>query len=315
MISFKITAPGKVILFGEHAVVYGKTAVAASLDRRSSLKLVELPPQAESAGLLHLDMPSISLSKTIPLDQLQACLLDPSFPNLANDGHDQFLRRIRHFVETTIGFDGPRQKSSLECLIYALAQSGQADALRLAPCKLQVDTELSIGAGVGSSASFSVCLAAGFLRWAQLQKDPAAAAEFGTVALESISRHAFNCERIMHGAPSGIDNSICTFGSIIEFRKGEPPTFIPSSLRSLRILLVDTGVGRSTKLLVDRLAGLTVEYPEIFQRVIEAIGEVSKRVVGIVKRMSGLSEDDGDAVLEAYRELSVSFDEICCFSE
>ena len=38
---FKASAPGNIFFFGEHAAVYGKPAICASVDRRTSVELKE----------------------------------------------------------------------------------------------------------------------------------------------------------------------------------------------------------------------------------------------------------------------------------
>ena len=306
MISFKVSAPGKIILFGEHAVVYGKTAVAASLNRRTSIVFKQLSPENHS---ITIKLPKLGISRDVSVDKVSQVLFGAEFPRLSTDGHDKFYQRIREFVET-MGLDEPRQRTSYECLFYALIQVAQQVGLNLQAFEMEIDTELSIGAGLGSSASFSVCLVATFLHWSRLQKSAAALPQFDRSSLETISQYALNCEKIMHGSPSGIDNSICTFGSVVEFRKGEVPRFIPLEARSLRVMLVDTKVGRSTKLLVEKVAGLMTKYPKIFPGIMDAIDEISKRAIDIIKEMQTLNDNDNEQLIQAHQELSVSYKSI-----
>jgi len=65
------------------------------------------------------------------------------------------------------------------------------------PFTLVSESELEIGAGTGSSASYSVCLAAIFLKIAS------GSAELDEERLHLISSWAQLSERVMHGNPSG----------------------------------------------------------------------------------------------------------------
>lgn len=106
-----------------------------------------------------------------------------------------------------------------------------------------VISNLPAGAGLGSSAAYSVCLAAGFLSDCGLisnqppvnrastdenntrkkvqarMKDAGVELGIGVDEfawceqdLELINRWGFEAEKLIHGTPSGIDNSISTFG-------------------------------------------------------------------------------------------------------
>ena len=62
----EVTAPSKVILHGEHAVVYGKTAVAAALDLRTKLTIQPLEEEK-----LTVQFPDLGLSQSWSLDELK----------------------------------------------------------------------------------------------------------------------------------------------------------------------------------------------------------------------------------------------------
>ena len=92
---------------------------------------------------------------------------------------------------------------------------------------------IPIGSGLGSSASISVCLATALLaigghiprpnpEWSQIN------------VLKIINSWAYLGEKCIHGNPSGVDNTVATFGGGVVFRKATAErrysngTFIPS---------------------------------------------------------------------------------------
>ena len=295
MIQFKVSAPGKVILYGEHAVVYGKTAVAASLGLRTVIDFTELP---ETEQVIKICFPKVNLFLTVPLQQLQSFFLtNKNVESIEN--HEMFYNQIKQFV-SIISYTTLPQKLSLEAFFYLLIYIAHKDDISIKPFQIHLNTELSVGSGVGSSASYAVCLAACFLHWSHLQKNIYKTLDISD--LEAISKYALNCERIMHGTPSGIDNSICTYGSIIEFKKGDylKPLAVTETLK---ILLVDTRVSRSTKALVEKLSELKHRYPVIINPILDSIGNVAKEAVEVVQRINALSVPDNESLLECYKQL------------
>jgi mevalonate kinase len=84
---------------------------------------------------------------------------------------------------------------------------------------------LPIGAGLGSSASYSTCVAAAFLRLhnrisVPLSED--AAATSPSISGEDaalVDQWAFLAEKINHGNPSGIDNAVAVRGGAVSFAR------------------------------------------------------------------------------------------------
>lgn len=150
--------------------------------------------------------------------------------------------------------------------------------------RIRVESEIPIGAGLGSSAALSVCLAAGLH-----------AIQEGKTSLtredqDHVCRLALLSEQILHGTPSGIDNAISTYGGILRFKQGcvepvEPPAGI-----HLRILLVNSHICRQTKDLVRKVKEQHDKYPSTIEPIFKAIDSISNLFLKTLKSIAS----DGD---------------------
>jgi mevalonate kinase len=111
-------------------------------------------------------------------------------------------------------------------------------------CRLVLKSEIPIGAGLGSSASFAVCMSAALLLFQEKISLP-----FSQSDLELVNEYAFEAEKVIHGNPSGVDNAIVTFGGAKLFEKGEKLKDLVG-FRDVEFLLTNTNVSKNTKLQV-----------------------------------------------------------------
>uniref|UniRef100_A0A8I5XW47 mevalonate kinase n=1 Tax=Rattus norvegicus TaxID=10116 RepID=A0A8I5XW47_RAT len=240
-----VSAPGKVILHGEHAVVHGKVALAVALNLRTFLVL-----RPQSNGKVSLNLPNVGIKQVWDVATLQ--LLDTGFleqgdvpaPTLEQL---EKLKKVAGLPRDCVGNEG----LSLLAFLY----------LYLAICRKQrtlpsldimVWSELPPGAGLGSSAAYSVCVAAALLTACEEVtnplKDRGSIGSWPEEDLKSINKWAYEGERVIHGNPSGVDNSVSTWGGALRYQQGKMSSL--KRLPALQILLTNTKVPRSTKALV-----------------------------------------------------------------
>ncbi|KAL8706456.1 MAG: hypothetical protein Q9201_000511 [Fulgogasparrea decipioides] len=149
-------------------------------------------------------------------------------------------------------------------------------------CIYTLRSTIPIGAGLGSSASISVCLSSAILLQLRTLSGPHSdqPREEAELQIERINRWAFVGEMCIHGNPSGVDNTVATGGKAVVFKRGDysrPPTVTPIwEFPELPLLLVNTRQSRSTAIEVAKVAALRKALPTITERILEAIDKITE---------------------------------------
>ncbi|KAJ5556583.1 hypothetical protein N7494_000498 [Penicillium frequentans] len=193
---FIVSAPGKVIVFGEHAVVHRKAAIAAAISLRSYLLVTTL---SKSKRTVTLNFCDIDLNHTWNIDSLPWNIFKhPS------------KKKMYYDPVTELDADLIHQKAAAQFLylFLSLASPDSHSAI------YTLQSTNPISAGLGSSASVSVCLSTALLLQIRILAGPRPdqPPEEAEVQIERINRWTFVGELCIHGNPSGLDNTVSSGG-------------------------------------------------------------------------------------------------------
>ncbi|QHI69356.1 mevalonate kinase [Tichowtungia aerotolerans] len=210
----KAIAPGKLILSGEHSVVYDRPAVAMAIDRSVVATIEDADDDQVS-----FDLPDIQEHDSFTMLALQ------DFKRRAQTNYRLFLDGklgIRDVLYKPVDLF----KFGFITLLDGLHRSLDSGIV------IQLKSNLPVGSGLGSSAAAVLSELRAVGHYLRVDFKPEWAYEF---SLES--------EKLQHGHPSGVDSYISLYGGCAAFEQGKARS-VP--LPRMKMYLVETGSPETT---------------------------------------------------------------------
>jgi mevalonate kinase len=248
------SAPGKIILFGEHAVVYGRSALAVPVTQvHADAEVVDSP----RAGIW-IHAPDISL----------------------------------HAELSSLSSDHPIA-SVIHNFFFAFGVSP------FPSLDISITSSIPVASGLGSGAAVTVALLRAL-----------SSAVHRPLSDEQINQFAYEIEKLHHGTPSGIDNTVITYGRPVYFVRGQPiETFTVAS--PFTLVIADTGISAPTKESVGDVRKLWESDKPRWEKVFDEIGEIADKARAAIE--SGYIHELGalmDANHALLQHLTVSSPEL-----
>ena len=219
------SAPGKVILFGEHFVVYGVKAILCSINKRVT---VTAEKTSERKISINSKIGKLELEPDKPISEINSPL--KPFYYLANKSIENKDSGIR----------------------------------------IQIDSEIPLGAGLGSSSACCVAGAAAIFKL------------FGNISKEEVLKLAIEAERTIFENTSGADCTVCTYGGIMEYDKNKGFKKIEYE-PNFQLVIINSNIEHSTQSMVSKVKEFENKNTEEFSRLSDLESKLVEDVLKLVK--------------------------------
>lgn len=207
-------APGKLILSGEHAVVYGRPALAMAIDRCAQ-SVISLGAD----DLVSFNLVDLKESDSFTLRAL-------------GDLKTRVQRNYQLFLNGEMGIRDVLHKP-IELFEYAFIILLDGLHLKFSDgVNIQTQSNIPIGCGMGSSAATILSLLRGIGHYFRVEFRP-----------DWFLKYSLEAEKLQHGFPSGVDSFISLNGGCALFQNGQAS---PVPLPRLAMYLVNTGTPVAT---------------------------------------------------------------------
>ena len=237
------SAPGKIILFGEHAVVYGRPALAVPVTQVHADVEVR---DSDRAGIW-IDAPDVKLHaelNTLPSDHPLASVIHNFL----------FISRNRADI-VPVGQRG----------------DGEAKARHFPNLNVKISSTIPVASGLGSGAAVTVALVRALSSFL-----------FHPMSDDEVNAFTYDIEKLHHGTPSGIDNTVVTYARPVYFVKGQPMEIFHAG-KPFTIVIGDTGISAPTRESVGDVRKLWQADPVKWEKVFDEIGTIVKRAREIIE--------------------------------
>ncbi|XP_029172235.1 mevalonate kinase-like [Nylanderia fulva] len=298
LINFKISAPGRIVLSGEHLAMYERHFVVAGLDLRTKLEFCELP---ETERIIRIEFSRVDLQCAIPLAIVESYFFHPTVSTIKTNPVE-FLKYVKFFIDQARMWNTCEQRFSLQIFFYLLCF--MTNNLERRPFHVRVSTEIPFGSGLGSSTSFAGCLAACFLHWERRQKSYHIA--FNNWELDEIEQYAKSCENVMQdNIIASIDAKICLRGGIKKCRRTNYQSHFTETIdfvSGLRILLINTNISQNKEQRAQQMVNLRCKNLIDFFSLLYILDAIAKNIwdkLNVIRNNSV----DSPSCQDLYRQL------------
>lgn len=136
--------------------------------------------------------------------------------------------------------------------------------------QINIDSEIPLGAGLGSSSACCVAGAAAIFRL------------FGEISKEEILKHAIEAEKTIFENTSGADCTVCTYGGIMEYDKKQGFKKIENE-PNFHLVIVNSNIKHSTESMVSKVKQFEIENEEEFTKLCDQESKLVKDVLELLK--------------------------------